>query len=76
MLAILPVAAYTCDIDGRITCFNDRAEQLWGRRPGLNDATDRYCGSVSLLTVDGERIPHEQCWTALALERGGRCDGI
>jgi len=76
MLAILPVAAYTCDIDGRITCFNDRAEQLWGRRPGLNDATDRYCGSVSLLTVDGERIPHEQCWTALALQSGGRCDGI
>ena len=75
-LTSLPVAAYTCDIDGRITCFNDRAEQLWGRRPALNDATDRYCGSVSLLTVDGERIPHEQCWTAQALQSGSRYEGL
>jgi PAS domain S-box-containing protein len=75
-LAILPVAAYTCDVDGRITCFNDRAEQLWGRRPTLNDATDRYCGSLSLLTVDGEHIPHEQCWTALALQSGSRYEGL
>ena len=75
-LAILPVAAYTCDVDGRITCFNDRAEQLWGRRPALNDATDRYCGSRSLLTVDGEHIPHEQCWTALALQSGRRYEGL
>ncbi len=75
-LAILPVAAYTCDLDGRITCFNDRAEQLWGRRPALNDATDRYSGSRSLLTVDGKHIPHEQCWTALALQSGRRYEGL
>src|SRR5262245_45878011 len=75
-LAILPVAAYSCDIDGRITCFNERAEQLWGRRPALNDATDRYCGSIALLTVDGERIPHEQCWTAQALQSGSRYEGL
>ena len=74
-LATLPFAAYTCDIDGRITCFNERAEELWGRRPALNDAAERYCGSVSLLTVDGARIPHETCWTALALQSGSRARG-
>ena len=48
---------------------------MWGRRPALNDATERYCGSVSLFTVDGTPVPHEQCWTALALQSGIRCDG-
>jgi PAS domain S-box-containing protein len=75
-LAILPIAAYTCDIDGRITYFNKRAEELWGRCPALNDAAERYCGSASLLTVDGARIPHEKCWTALALQSGSRYDGL
>jgi PAS domain S-box-containing protein len=75
-LALLPIAAYTCDIDGRITYFNKRAEELWGRRPALNDGADRYCGSASLLAVDGVRIPHEKCWTALALQSGSRYEGL
>jgi PAS domain S-box-containing protein len=75
VLAALPVPAYSCDIDGRITCFNDRAEELWGRRPALNDPEERYCGSVSLWTLDGTRVPHDQSWTALALQSGNRYDG-
>jgi PAS domain S-box-containing protein len=74
-LATLPIAAYTCDIDGRITYFNERAEQLWGRRPTLNDLTERYCGALSLFAVDGTHIPHEKCWTAVALEGGSPCEG-
>jgi len=69
-LAALPIAAYICDSDGRITCFNERAEELWGRRPALNDAAERFCGSSSLLTVDGTPVAREQCWTALALLDG------
>ena len=37
LLAALPVAAYTCDADGCLTFFNERAAELWGRRPNLND---------------------------------------
>jgi PAS domain S-box-containing protein len=74
-LTALPIAAYGCDIDGRITCFNERAEELWGRRPALNDATERFCGSVSLLTVEGTPVPREQCWTALALQDGTSYEG-
>ena len=74
-LSALPIAAYCCDIAGRITHYNGRAEELWGRRPELNDATERYCGAVSLFTVDGVPVPHEQCWTAVALQSGIRCDG-
>lgn len=42
MVEKLPAAAYTCDADGLITYFNERAVDLWGRAPRLNDPLDRY----------------------------------
>lgn len=70
LLETLPAAAYTCDADGLITYFNRRALVAWGRAPSLNDPTDRYCGSFKLFTPEGEPIPHERCWMALALRDG------
>jgi PAS domain S-box-containing protein len=67
LLAKLPAAAYTCDADGLITSFNERAVQLWGREPMLNDPADRFCGSFRLFSPDGAPIPHDECWMALAL---------
>jgi hypothetical protein len=42
LLKKLPSAAYTCDSEGLITFFNQRAVDLWGREPKLNDPADRY----------------------------------
>jgi PAS domain-containing protein len=42
MVDKLPAAAYTCDAEGLITYFNQRAVELWGREPKLNDPVDRY----------------------------------
>ncbi len=42
LLEKLPAAAYTCDADGLITYYNERAVELWGRAPKLNDPLDRY----------------------------------
>lgn len=42
MLDKLPAAAYTCDADGLITYFNQRALEAWGRPPNLLDPCDRY----------------------------------
>jgi PAS domain-containing protein len=42
LLDQLPAAAYTCDADGLITYFNERAAELWGREPKLNDPLDRF----------------------------------
>jgi PAS domain-containing protein len=42
LLEKLPAAAYTCDAEGLITFFNQRAVELWGRAPALNDPVDRY----------------------------------
>jgi two-component system sensor kinase FixL len=42
LLEKLPAAAYTCDAEGLITYFNQRALELWGRAPKLDDPVDRY----------------------------------
>ncbi len=70
LLAKLPAAAYTCDAGGLITFFNERAADLWGREPKLNDPVDRFCGSFRLFAADGSTIAHDQCWMALALRNG------
>ncbi len=67
LLETLPAAAYTCDPQGRITYYNSHAVDLWGRRPRLNDADDRFCGSFKLFATDGSSIAHDECWMALAL---------
>lgn len=68
LLDKLPAAAYTCDSQGFITYFNQRAEEVWGRRPKLNDPVDRFCGSLRLYSTDGLPVAHDQCWMALALQ--------
>src|SRR5262245_15752480 len=67
LLAKLPAGAYTCNRDGLITYYNQRAVEIWGRAPKLNDATDRFCGSFRLFAPDGAAIAHNHCWMALAL---------
>jgi hypothetical protein len=67
LLETLPAAAYTCDPQGLITYYNSHAVDLWGRRPRLNDAVDRFCGSFKLFATDGTSIAHDECWMALAL---------
>ena len=63
----LPTAAYLCDPVGRITLFNRAAERLWGRTPVLNDDMNLYCGSHRLFALDGQPVPHENCWMAQAI---------
>jgi signal transduction histidine kinase len=67
LLDKLPAAAYTCDVQGLITYYNQQALDLWGRAPKLRDPVDRFCGSFRLHSVNGELITHDKCWMALAL---------
>lgn len=75
LLDRLPAAAYTCDAEGLITYFNQRAVDLWGREPALHDPIDRFCGSFKLFAADGTPIPHERCWMALALRENRAYNG-
>lgn len=64
----LPAAVYTCRADGHIDLFNDAAIQLWGRYPEIGK--DRYCGSHTMFTPQGDTLMPEQCPMALALQDG------
>ncbi len=75
LLERLPAGAYTCDPEGLITYFNQRAVEVWGRAPKLNDAEDRFCGSFKLYYPDGSPMRHDQCWMALALQRNEEYNG-
>lgn len=71
LLDRLPAGAYVCDSNGLIMYYNQRAVELWGRAPKLNDPEDRYCGSFRLYSAeDGSPLPLDQCWMALALREG------
>src|SRR5690349_10431309 len=52
LLQAWPMAAYACTQDGRVLWFNERASELWGRRPRLDDPTELYCGSHKVFLND------------------------
>jgi signal transduction histidine kinase len=58
---LAPVAVYSCDVLGVIRDYNNRAAELWGRKPELGDTDERFCGSFKLYRPDGSFMPHEQC---------------
>src|SRR5580765_8918602 len=61
LFALAPVAVYSCDVSGVIREYNNRAAELWGRKPNLGDTDERFCGSFKLYRPDGSFMPHEQC---------------
>ena len=58
---LAPVAVYSCDTSGVIREYNNRAAELWGRKPEPGDTDERFCGSFRLYRPDGTFMPHEQC---------------
>ena len=58
---LAPVAVYSCDAGGVIQEYNNRAANLWGRRPAVGDTDERFCGSFKMYRPDGTYMPHEQC---------------
>jgi PAS domain S-box-containing protein len=70
LLDLLPAAVYLCDRDGHIIYFNEQAASLWGRRPELGDADERFCGSFKLFLPDGTPLAHQDTPMAVALQSG------
>jgi signal transduction histidine kinase len=58
---LAPIAVYSCDASGVIQGYNNRAAELWGRKPATGDTDERFCGSFKLYRPDGSFMPHEQC---------------
>lgn len=66
---LMPIGVYSINELGLITFYNDRAAEIWGRRPRLNDITEQpFCGSLKIFTPDGKPMPHDESYTARALK--------
>ena len=68
LIRTLPTAIYTCDMQGRITYFNEAAAELWGRRPEMGK--DLWCGSWKIYTPDGATMLLDSCPMAVTLREG------
>jgi len=70
LVALMPAAVYACDADGRLTFYNRRAAELWGREPRLGDDDQRWCGSLRMWALDGTPLAHDRCPMADAAREG------
>ncbi|MEM8522949.1 PAS domain S-box-containing protein [Flavobacterium sp. PL12] len=68
LISELPVAAYSCDVDGKIVFFNKAAANLWGRDPIVGD--DSFCGFAQIFNDEGQSIPLEFSPMAISLKEG------
>lgn len=65
---LMPVGIYCTNQEGVITFYNEKAEEIWGRSPQLNDYNEtRFCGSLRLFNADGTVMAHDQSPMAQAL---------
>lgn len=72
LAALIPVGVFMCDAEGRLTFFNRRAVELWGREPALNDEEQRYCGCLRAWQIDGSPMFTHELPVAKALMRKHR----
>ncbi len=67
LLDLVPVAVYCCDTEGNIVYFNQKAVELWGRRPNKGETVEKFCGSYKIYNLDGSYLPHDKCPMAQAI---------
>ncbi|HYG39033.1 MAG TPA: PAS domain-containing sensor histidine kinase [Cytophagales bacterium] len=67
LLNLLPNAVYYCDVDGNILFYNNKAAELWGRRPNTGEVIEKFCGSYKIYKLDGSFLPNDECPMAEAI---------
>jgi len=65
-LSQLPIPVYTTDASGAVTYWNQACVDFAGREPQLGQ--DRWCVTWELYTTTGERLPHDSCPMAEAIQ--------
>jgi PAS domain S-box-containing protein len=69
-LDAVPIGIYVCDAEGWILRANAAAEELWGRKVGIADNAERFCGCFRVETLTGAFIPPHATPMAQAIRRG------
>lgn len=70
LIDVLPAAVYVCNAAAVIVAFNQRATELWGRTPNLDDTDEKYCGAHKLFRPDGSSLPHQETPMECVLRTG------
>jgi len=70
LLALMPVAVYACDRDGRFEIVNRRAIELWGAEPPREDRAWALRGGPEVLRPDGSTLAPEAAPMAAVLASG------
>ncbi|HEY8975453.1 MAG TPA: ATP-binding protein, partial [Burkholderiaceae bacterium] len=70
LLALMPVAVYACDRDGRFEIVNRRAIELWGAEPDRGDRRWALCGGPSVRLPDGGSLEPDAAPMATVLSTG------
>ena len=70
LVSVMPAAMYTCDSQGRLTYYNQRAVEIWGMEPPLGDLSVRFCGGNRLFLEDGTPLRHDDTPMAEAVRKG------
>jgi PAS domain S-box-containing protein len=68
LIAAIPAAIYTTDVQGKITFFNQAAAELAGRAPTIG--SDEWCMTWKLYHPNGTPLPYDQCPMAITLKEG------
>lgn len=63
----LQVPVYRTDQDGNVTYWNEACVDFAGRQPELGQ--DRWCVTWKIYKTTGERLPHDQCPMADAINQ-------
>jgi len=66
---LIPQAICVFDMDGYIRKYNERAVELWGRRPLLEENQERFSGALTLYNVDGRLLPHDESPVAVCIKK-------
>ncbi len=62
----LPVATYSCNLEGTLLFYNKAAVALWGKEP---DIGKKWCGSWKIYSKDGNPLPVDLWPVAIAAKK-------
>lgn len=71
ILETLPIAMYTCGIDGTITYYNRAAAELWGREPEMG--IEKWTGAYKIFSATVSVLSKEDHPMKLLMDEGKAC---
>jgi PAS domain S-box-containing protein len=70
LVGILPVAIYSCDREGRITFYNEKAVELWGYAPKIGNEHEKFSEAFTLFLSGGSPMPHARMLIEESIRNG------